>query len=250
MRWWPRSSVHELSGAYAVDAVPESERKRFERHLASCPACQREVQGLQETATRFGAAVSEPPPPGLKPRVMAAAAAWLPAPESSPVVRSHPSLRPDWVRRLAIPLAAACVALAVALGVLVAVERGQVDSTQKQEDAIADILSAPGVRVISRKASAGGGIVTVDLASSLHELVVTSDDMPRLPASEAYQLWTFERSGKTASDGLLSFIPDHRTAPDVASGITSGDKMDVTVEPAGGTAKPTTAPIVSIPLPF
>ena len=35
--------IHALSGAYAVDALDDVERARFERHLANCEACRAEV---------------------------------------------------------------------------------------------------------------------------------------------------------------------------------------------------------------
>jgi hypothetical protein len=133
--------------------------------------------------------------------------------------------------------------------VLFAVNRSQFDSSQSQEDRIADVLSAPGTRAISRTTSLGG-LVTVDVAGAMRELVVTTDNMPGLPSSEAYQVWVIEPGGKAASDGLLIRIPDRRTAPVLAAGLVRGDKMGVTVEPSGGTAKPTSPPIVDISLPI
>lgn len=248
MRWRSGRSMHVLSGAYALDAVTEPERRRFERHLAGCPSCQREVAELQETASRFAVAVSGKPPAHLKARVLEAVAEAEPLPQV-PVVRPpRYSPQPGWARRLAVPLAAACLVVAVTLGVLLALARGQLGSTRTQEDEIADVLSAPGTRDISDKTTIGG-LVTVDVASGLRQLVVTTFDMPALPASEAYQVWMLEPGGKAASDGMLTSIPDHRTAPVLASGVVAGDKMGVTVEPAGGTAKPTTAPIAVISLP-
>ena len=44
------NDVHALSGAYAVDALDDLERARFEEHLRRCPDCRSEVQTLQETA--------------------------------------------------------------------------------------------------------------------------------------------------------------------------------------------------------
>jgi len=35
----------------------------------------------------------------------------------------------------------------------------------------------------------------------------------------------------------------------VATGIVKGDKLGLTVEPAPGTAQPTTTPILALPLP-
>jgi anti-sigma-K factor RskA len=244
---WPRRDVHALSGAYALDAVSEAERERFERHLAGCAACQREVREMQEAASRFAVAVSTRPPARLRARVLEAVASDKPR---IPAAGARPrrAWETGWAGRIAIPLAAACLALAVAFGVLFAVTQGSLNSSRTQEDAIADVLSSPGARIISRKTSIGG-TVTVDVASAMRELVVTTDDMPGLPASEAYQVWVLEPGGKAASDGLLSRIPDHRTAPVLAAGLVRGDRMGLTVEPAGGTAKPTTPPIVDIPVP-
>jgi anti-sigma-K factor RskA len=260
----PRREPHDLSGAYALDAVDEAERKRFERHLARCASCQREVRSLQEAASRFAVAVSARPPASLRTRVLGAVASdaqATPAAGAGEAQRTAtgqeqangPGARPrrawesGWPAKVAIPLAAACLALAIVFGVLYAVSQGRLGSTRTQEDAIADVLSSPGARVIVRKTSIGG-TVTVDDASAMRELVVTTDDMPGLPASEAYQVWVLKPGGKAASDGLLTRIPDRRTAPVLAAGLVRGDKVGLTVEPAGGTAKPTTPPIVDIPI--
>jgi anti-sigma-K factor RskA len=265
----PRRDMHALSGAYALDAVGEAERKRFERHLARCASCQREIRELQEAASRFAVAVSARPPAGMRTRVLDAVAsdgtrssearepgarpreAWEPG--ARPREAWEPGARPrrawesDWAWGVAIPLTAACLALAVVFGVLFAITQDRLNSSRTQEDAIADVLSAPGVRIISRPTSIGG-VVTLEVASAMRELVISTDDMPGLPASEAYQVWVLEPGGKAASDGLLTRIPDHRTAPVLAAGLVRGDKMGLTVEPAGGTAKPTTRSIVDIPV--
>jgi hypothetical protein len=286
MRWPRRDDLHALSGAYALDAVSDAERKRFERHLVRCPSCQREVRELLEAAGRFAVAVSARPPDGMRTRVLQAVAADAQANSSEGTrprevsaegtrrdeapadrrlrevpaagdrlrevpeagTRARRALGLPWPQRLAFPLAAACLALAIVFGVLFAINQGRLSSSQTQEDRIADVLSSPGTRVISAKTSVGG-LVTVDVAGPLRELVVTTDDMPGLPASEVYQVWVIGPGGKTASDGMLSQIPDHRTAPVLATGLVRGDKMGLTVEPAGGTAKPTTRPIVDIALP-
>ena len=57
--------VHELSGAYALDALDDAERQRFERHLRRCPACDEDVRRMTSTATALAMAVSAEPPPGL-----------------------------------------------------------------------------------------------------------------------------------------------------------------------------------------
>lgn len=62
--------IHALSGAYAVDAVDDVERARFERHLADCAACQDEVASLSEAANAMATIIEMAPPAGLRERVM------------------------------------------------------------------------------------------------------------------------------------------------------------------------------------
>ena len=64
---------HGLTGVYSLDAVAGAELDRFERHLATCRPCVDEVRGMRETVSEFALAVSAPPPPGFRERVLAAA---------------------------------------------------------------------------------------------------------------------------------------------------------------------------------
>ena len=54
--------IHALSGAYAVDALDDVERARFERHLAGCPACRAEVDGLASAASELSVLTEAAPP--------------------------------------------------------------------------------------------------------------------------------------------------------------------------------------------
>lgn len=248
MRMPLRENMHALTGVYALDAIGLAERERFEHHLARCPACDNEVRGLQDTAARFAVAVTAQPPAGLRERVMAAAARTRQLPPVPQV-----SVRPQqpgtaWVRRLAVPLAAAGLIAVVVLGILLGLARSQLNNARTQQRQIAAVLSAPGARLVTVRPSVGGH-ATVVVASQLHELVFTSAGMPGLPASEVYQLWVLGPHGTATSAGLLARTANGSTTPVLASGVAHGDQVGVTVEPAGGTTKPTTTPIVVIPLP-
>src|SRR5680860_709669 len=65
-----RPDIHTLTGAYAVDALPDDEREEIEQHLGVCDACAQEVAELQATASRLGAASYRAPSPGLRERVL------------------------------------------------------------------------------------------------------------------------------------------------------------------------------------
>ncbi|TQM65107.1 anti-sigma factor [Humibacillus xanthopallidus] len=62
--------IHALSGAYAVDALDDGERARFEQHLAGCSACQAEVASLVEAATALSSLSDTAPPPALRAKVL------------------------------------------------------------------------------------------------------------------------------------------------------------------------------------
>ena len=53
--------IHELSGAYAVDALDDVEQARFERHLAECSACRDEVESLSVAAAELSVTETAPP---------------------------------------------------------------------------------------------------------------------------------------------------------------------------------------------
>ena len=74
------SDIHALSGAYAVDALDDIERARFERHLAVCAECRAEVASLRETTGLLAETTRPTRPPGLRDRVLAGIATVRPLP--------------------------------------------------------------------------------------------------------------------------------------------------------------------------
>jgi anti-sigma factor RsiW len=88
----PDHDLHLLTGTYALDAPDGAERARFERHLARCASCREEASGLRETAARLAMDTAIVPPPGMRERVLAAAAQarqLLPAGRTIPVLGAY-----------------------------------------------------------------------------------------------------------------------------------------------------------------
>jgi anti-sigma-K factor RskA len=248
------SRMHELAGAYALDALDDAERERFERHLRRCPACTDDVRAMAATATALAVAASAEPPPGLRERVLAAAAATPQLPPLLPVPaaaakRRHgrPVTRWDWFPRLAAAAGVVGVAAAVALAIVTVDTQRTLDSVQAENQAIAAVLAAPDARITSAATSVGG-TATVVLSYAQHKIIFTSSGLPPLPAAKVYELWLLS-PGQARSAGLLPQPSDGRTAPVLAAGLAADDKVGVTVEPAGGTSSPTTTPILVMTLP-
>jgi anti-sigma-K factor RskA len=102
---------------------------------------------------------------------------------------------------------------------------------------IAAVLTARDARTTSAGTSAGG---TATVVASLAEgkVVFTSFGLRALSPSEVYELWFIGTGGARPAALLPS------ATPVLAAGLEAGDAIGVTVEPAGGSAAPTTAPIV------
>ena len=69
--------------------------------------------------------------------------------------------------------------------------------------------------------------------------------MRPLPSGQTYQLWVIGPDG-ARSAGLLSGTG--AVGQVLAHGVLPGDRIGITVEPAGGTAQPTTAPVIAVPV--
>ena len=249
-----RRDLHSLSGAYALDALDQgAESERFARHLDRCPSCASEVRGFAEVATALALAATTEPPPELRDRVLAAAALTrqLP-PEVTSRARSHRArgrarIRVPWVPWLSGVVATAAIVVAVLFGFAQAHTDQELNQARAQNQAIALVLSAPQVKLLTH-ATTKGGVATVVLAADRHEMVVTTNGLPALPAGKVYQLWLIGTT-KTVSAGLLPAATSGQTGPVLASGVVKGDKLGLTVEPAPGRTQPTTTPILALPLP-
>ena len=244
--------LHALAGAYALDALDGAERDRFERHLRRCQACESEVRGFAATATALAMAAAVEPPPGLKARVLAATTVTRQAPPVVAIGRHRVpaagrSRQSRLMPRVALAVGAAGLAAAAALGVVEVSTQHQLESARSYSQEIATVLTAPDARLASAPTSVGGTAIVV-VSRTERTLVFTSSGLPALPNAKVYELWLLG-PGTARPAGLLPPGSGGRTAPVLASGVAADDKVGVTVEPAGGTASPTTTPIVIMTLP-
>ena len=263
--------VHTLAGPYAMDAISPPDRARFDRHLAWCEDCAREIASLREATARLAAAAAVSPPPALKARVMAAAAATRqrpPGPEPEPALGTWPLRtwplrtrplrtqpfrtrplrtrqgRPTPSRRLVMAASAVAAAAAVAAAVVFGVSSGgmrdQLSQAQARSQQVAAVLTARDATMMTG-AVRGGGTVTIVMSHSMRELVFTAAALHALPASRGYELWLIGPAG----DRAVIMLPPARhgmTGPVVASGLRPGDHLALTAEPASGAAHPAGRP--------
>ena len=245
-----RRDLHSLAGPYALDALEAgSERDRFTRHLSRCQSCAAEVKGFREVATAMAFAAAAEPPAELRDRVLTAVARTRQLP---PEVSTHERprrtrARVPWVPWLSGVVATASIVVAVLFGLAQAHTRDELNQVRAENQAISLLLSAPRAQLLTHEIT-HGGVATVVLAADRHELAVVTTGLPALPPGKVYQLWLIGKP-KTVSAGLLPAAKNGQTPAVLATGVVKGDTLGLTVEPAGGSAQPTTTPILALPLP-
>ena len=238
--------LHRLTGAYALHALSDEEREAFERHLAGCEGCAQEAAELSATAARLGLAVSVRSDPEMRGRVLRRiTTVRQEAPGESPVLRSgRAALRARLLSRWTL---AACLAAAAALGGTTVWQHQRAESALAQAHRaeqgttrISAVLSAPDART-QAVTLPGGANGTVVVSRSRDRAVFVVSGMAHAPAGKVYQLW-FDDGGTMRSAGLMN--PDRADQAVLLRGAVDGASgMGITVEPAGGSKQPTTAPL-------
>ena len=230
--------LHTLTGAYAADALSETERLAFERHLDACPACDQEVRELTETAARLGSVVALPPPAALWDRVRAEAAATR-----------QPDRQRRGRRRFPPLLAAAAALLLVAAISVTALNLGlpgQGGRSKGPVDLVAAVLSAPDARRIAAKPGPTGQVAVV-VSRQRGQAVFEASGLPKVPAARTYQLWVVDRSGPRPA-GLVEPGGAGKVTRLLEGRVTGSEQVAMTVERRGGAARPTSEPVVVVDL--
>jgi anti-sigma-K factor RskA len=226
--------IHALSGAYAVDALDDIERAQFERHLADCAECRAEVESLRSTAGLLAETTATTPPEGLRERVLGEIGTVRPLP---PTVGRNATPRRRF--RLAPLAAAAAVIAAVAAGGIVVADPFGEDTSQTQVSPVDRVLQAKDAERYTK--AIDGSEATLVRSPSLNKAVLVTKDMAPPPEGKVYELWLDHEgvgmvpAGLMADGGEQQILLDGDPATALGAGIT--------VEPAGGSDKPTLPPV-------
>ncbi len=228
-----QSGVHEQVAAYALDALDDREREAFEQHLSECTVCKEELDSLRSAAAALAYTGDAPPPsPELRARLLQRVRRES---RTAPVVSLH--------RRVALPavaaLAAAAAAATIALGFWISSLQSSLDherAARSAQDQALGVLAAPGTSRFELTGASGSLLVAPGGDAAL---VVSG--LPRAPSGKTYEAWVIQRgepkpAGTFAAGGTRAIVWITRKVP-------SGARVAVTVEPEGGSARPTSQPL-------
>jgi anti-sigma-K factor RskA len=224
------NALHDLTAAYALDALDPEDARAYEAHLARCERCREELAALSDAASALAYATEAPaPPPELRARILQEAGR-----DRDNVV----PLRPRWVRPVAaIAAVAACVA--VGLGIWVASLSSELDRTEEslaRQERVAQILAQPD----SRKISFSRGTLIVARSGEAALVLQNLDDAD---PGKTYEAW-IAAEGAPQPAGL--FEGGEIVAVPLDGRVPEGALVLVTQEPDGGRKTPSGDPFVRV----
>ena len=225
------SDIHHLTGAYALDAVDDVERARFEQHLAECEDCRAEVASLREAAGLLAETSAVTAPPSLRDSVLSGISQVRPLP---PVVERTPVVQRRW-----FPLLVAAAVVAI-LGVGAAIWQPWAPSEDPSLTAAERVLTAADAQSVAVDLGEAGR-ATVTRSESVGKAVITTEDMAPAPAGKVFELWLQDDQGAMIPAGLMPPGEDNQVV--LEGDAAAATAVGITVEPEGGSPEPTSDPI-------
>jgi len=215
-------SPHELSAAYALDALDGDDLRAYEAHLAGCERCREDVASFRETVAAL-AYDTQPldPPETLERRILSAARA------------ERPNVVP-LRRRWAVPAAAlggVAAAAAIALGIWATQLSNSLDherSARKAQKTLIAILSD----CARTPTSGGSGALCV---APMREAVLIVNGLQPSPG-KTYEAWVI--SGTRPKPAGLFTGGAGRRYVRLTKPVPPSATVGVTLERAGGSATP------------
>jgi anti-sigma factor RsiW len=176
--------IHELTAAYALNALDPAEEQEFEEHLRRCDRCREDLSSLQETASLLAYGVEAPQPPlALRERIVTQAVA-----ERGNVVP---------LRRRALPpvlgaVAAVAAGVAIGLGIWAS---SLSDSLSEERAALTrqnEVLALFAQQDATKFPVSGTTEDATLVVSRGGEAALVFTGLPRAPEGKQYQIWVIQ----------------------------------------------------------
>ncbi|MDO8188158.1 anti-sigma factor [Conexibacter sp. JD483] len=252
------SRWNEDLAAFAVGALDSEETVAFADHLAHCDQCRGELHRLAPAVELLPASVEQlAPPPALKSRLLEAIAADQETNVSGAAAAGQAGvggrvrragaatsraarvplrerLRGWHVPALPAALAAAALAAAFAIGFAVRGDDGG-GGTAVPRTTVPVVATA----------AAGRAPVRAQLISDAGNWHLDVTRLPRAGFGRVYQAWVMRRGRDVEPSTVFVLARDGSSTVAIPQSLAQGDQVLVTEEPAGGSAAPTTRPLLS-----
>ena len=234
-------SFDDLKDAYVLGALSDEERSTVEAYLALHPERQAEIDDLSGVAGLLALAPPEHEPPAdLRRKVMQVVESESARPRAA---RRSSSSWFGWLgglRNVALGAAALLVVGLISWNVLLQGNlqdlRGQVEEARTAEQT----QEAREIELGGTWAEQGARAEVTALKDDRAILVV--EDIPSMPEGRTGQVWVIHDE-KPEPSGLLE-PSGNMAATAITTPLEDADAIAVTIEPAGGSEKPTSDPVL------
>jgi anti-sigma-K factor RskA len=235
-------SFDDLKDAYVLGALPDDERATVEAYLALHPERQAEIDELAGVTGLLALAPPEyEPSADLRRRVMEAVEAESARPHAA---RRRPAS--SWLdrfgdfRNLALGAAAVLVVGLLSWNVLL---QGDIEELHGQVEEARSANQAQETREIALGGSwAEQGASAEVTALKDDRAILVVEDMPSMPKDHTGQVWVIH-DDKPLPSGLLD-PSGNMAATAITTPLRGAEAIAVTIEPAGGSEKPTSDPVL------
>jgi anti-sigma-K factor RskA len=235
----------DLDCAQSIDAAPhvlgaleERESRSYREHLQSCARCRAQVAELQGVVDELP--TSAPPvvaSPALRERILASVRAEAELLHAAGHQADRPPKPASRWRSRPFSFVAGGVALAgtAAVAAVIALSVGSAPSEHVTPAKVASTLQ--------------GAEASLHRTGERGDLVVSG--MPAPPLGRIYEVWLKRgaRAPAQPTDALFGVTNQGSAAVHVPNSLHGVSEVLVTDEPAGGSAHPTTQPLLTVALP-
>ena len=228
-------AIKDLIAPYVLGAVSPEEEREIRNHILSCDECTEEAESYAAITNALPlTADAMPLPAGFVDRVVARVHDARPASSGT-----HAAAHSPWYRRwngFGAVATAALLVVALFAGAIAINERSDLEQKQKVLSALLHhdkegiLLKGPGPAV--------GKVVPTSQGS-----IFVAAGMHKPPQEHTYQLWLI-KDGTTISAGTFS-AKDDLVVLETKASLSGVESAAITIEPAGGSERPTTQPITT-----
>jgi len=245
MNGMDQERFEDLKDSYVLGALPEEERLEFEQYLVAHPDLQAEIEELSTIAGLLAFSVQEQePPPELRRKIMDT----VEAEAVHPAEGVHPhTIRRSWLAGLWEALGIRDLALAGAAILVIGLFswsmllQGEVQELQGRVQSLQSQPQGPQMIALGGEGTKQGAkaeLVTLEGDRA----VLVAENMPPAPEGKTYQIWVIK--GDTPQPSGLFEPKGGSIAAVVENPVEGADAVAVTIEPKGGSKKPTTDPML------
>jgi len=263
MSYDPTDSCAEIQPQLAAYALGEAEAgDELLEHLAKCPDCQHDLRAYVQVARMLPYDVSDvAPPPGLRARILAAVEESVhpgaqqpaqPTPQQiAPVPRPNTLRRLLWGQRLPVPRLAFALVVAMLVALLgwnislqsqLNTQQAQIAAARENWQTMIVLLNDPNVQWYTLSGDTAKGHFWIAPQGKVGCLVVQG--LPALTDDQVYQVWLRHGADRTSGGTFEARNGNGWVLVQISEPLANYDSLGVTIEPRGGSAAPTSPPVL------